>query len=96
MGSFANKHIDDLRFVGFVDAGRTWLHDPLPQQNSAYDFRSVGFGVTGQALKYLNGSLFVADPLNTFTVLGTNNTISQDDSTVAGHLRLQFRVWTQF
>lgn len=96
MGAFANSHIDDLRLVGFVDAGRAWLHDPLPQQRSAYDFRSVGFGVTGQAVKYLNASLFVADPLDTFTVLGTNNTISQSDSTFAGKLRLQFRVWTQF
>jgi hemolysin activation/secretion protein len=96
MGSYAGKHIDDLRFVGFLDAGRGWLHSPLPEQRDFYDFRSVGFGVTGQALQYLNASLFVADPLDTFTVLGTGNTISRDDSTFAGHLRLQFRAWTQF
>jgi hemolysin activation/secretion protein len=96
MGSYAGKHIDDFRFVGFMDDGRAWLHDPLPQQTTSYQFRSIGFGVTGQALQYLNGSLFVADPLNTFTVLGTNDTISRTDSTFAGKLRLQFRVWTQF
>ncbi len=96
MGSYVGKHVDDFRFVGFVDAARSWLHSPLPDQRDFYDFRSVGFGVTGQALQYLNGSLFVADPLDTFTVLGTNNSISRDDSTFAGHLRLQFRVWTQF
>jgi hemolysin activation/secretion protein len=96
MGSYAGKHIDDLRFVGFLDAGRAWLHSPLPEQRDFYDFRSVGFGVTSEALQYLNASLFIADPLDTFTVLGTNNTISKDDSTFAGKLRLQFRVWTQF
>ncbi len=96
MGAYAGKHVDDLRLVGFLDAGRAWLHSPLPEQRDFYDFRSIGFGVTGQALQYLNASLFVADPLDTFTVLGTNNTISKDDSTFAGHLRLQFRAWTQF
>ena len=96
MGAYASSHIDDLRFVTFLDSGRAWLHSPLAEQQDFYNFRSFGFGLTGQALQYLNASLFVADPLDTFTVLGTNNTISHDNSTFAGHLRLQFRVWTQF
>jgi hemolysin activation/secretion protein len=96
MGSYLGTRVDELRFVGFLDAARAWLHDPLPEQRDFSNFRSIGFGVTGSALQYLNVSLFVADPLDTFTVLGTNNSISHDDSTFAGQLRLQFRVWTQF
>jgi hemolysin activation/secretion protein len=90
MGTRAGKAVDDFRFVLFTDAARAWLHDPLPQQQDFFDLRSVGFGVTGQALKYLNGSLFVADPLQ------STNTPDSSGVTGAGHLRLQFRVWTQF
>jgi hemolysin activation/secretion protein len=90
MGARASKVADDLRFVLFADAGRAWLHDPLPQQQDFFDLRSFGFGVTGQALKYLNGSLFVADPLQ------STNGPNSSGVTGAGNLRLQFRVWTQF
>lgn len=96
MGSFAVKYFDELRLVGFADAARSWLHDPLPEQRSFYNFRSAGFGVTGRAFNYLNGSLYVADPLETFTVPDSAGGISRNNSTFAGHLRLQFRVWTQF
>jgi hemolysin activation/secretion protein len=81
---------DDFRFVLFADGARAWLHDPLPQQQDFFDLRSVGIGVTGQALKYLNGSLYLADPLDSTT--GPNSS----GVTQSGHLRLQFRAWTQF
>ncbi|HEY4079012.1 MAG TPA: POTRA domain-containing protein [Rhizomicrobium sp.] len=90
MGARVGKYVDDFRFVLFADAARAWLHDPLPQQQDYFNLRSVGIGVTGQVLKYLNGSLYLADPLDSTT--GPNSS----GVTQSGHLRLQFRVWTQF
>jgi hemolysin activation/secretion protein len=90
MGARAGKYVDDVRFVLFADAARAWLHSPLPQQQDFFNLRSFGFGLTGQACKYLNGSLFIADPLQ------STNGPNSSGVTGAGNLRLQFRVWTQF
>jgi len=90
MGAYMASHVDDLRFVGFLDSARAWLHDPLPQQQSYFEARSFGFGLTGQALQYLNASVFVSDPLDSTVGPG------QSGSTKSGQMRVQFRVWTQF
>lgn len=82
--------ISDLRLVGFFDAARAYLLDPLPGQQSLFSLRSTGIGVTTSAFDHLNGSLYVAWPLRASAGNGLSG------STWYGDERIQFRVWTQF
>jgi hemolysin activation/secretion protein len=75
---------NEWRFFAFADAGRAWIHDPLPQQQSQFDLASYGVGFRLKTLQHFNSVVFVSVPLTTQQV------------TVANHPRLSFRVWGEF
>ena len=75
---------DEWRFFGFADAGRVWIHDPLPDQQMQFDLASYGVGTRFKTLKYLNSMFLVGVPLTSQQV------------TVARHPRVSFRIWGEF
>jgi len=75
---------NEWRFFAFADAGRTWIHEPLVDQQSRFDLVSYGVGTRVKALKYLNATVFVGMPLTSQQV------------TVAHDPRVSFRVWGEF
>lgn len=75
---------DDLRVYGFWDVGFAGIHDPLPGQSEANQLASMGFGVTGRVLEYLNGRVDVGTPL-----------ISMPGRS-AGSVSVSFRIWGEF
>jgi hemolysin activation/secretion protein len=74
----------EWRLYAFADAGRLTLHDPLPEQQSRYDFASVGLGSRFHLFKHLHGSLDAGLPL-----------IRQSETRV-GELLLTVRFWADF
>ncbi|HEY1081392.1 MAG TPA: ShlB/FhaC/HecB family hemolysin secretion/activation protein, partial [Prosthecobacter sp.] len=74
----------EWRFYAFADAGRLTLNDPLPEQESRYDFASVGVGSRFRVLKHLNGSLDAGIPLIRQSV------------TDVGKVLLTVRFWSDF
>lgn len=74
----------EWRFYAFADAGRLTLNDPLPEQQSRYDFASVGVGSRFRVLKHLNGSLDAGIPLIRQSV------------TDVGEVLLTVRFWSDF
>ncbi|MEP9359951.1 ShlB/FhaC/HecB family hemolysin secretion/activation protein [Sphingomonas sp. KR3-1] len=78
------RSVDDLRVLGFLDAGRVWIYDPLPQQDAGLSIASAGVGLRLQLFKYLYGSLDFGIPLRTTPV------------TERGPKRVQFRIYSQF
>ncbi len=76
--------IRDARLHIFVEGGRVWLKDPLPEQVARYDLAAVGVGATLELQRYLQGGLDVAWPLRDSTV------------TQAHDPRLHFNLRSQF
>lgn len=62
----ANNHIG--AFV-FYDAGYGWIINPLPDQQSTFNFAGVGAGVRFIVLRGLTGYLAWADPLRTVSTV---------------------------
>ncbi len=54
---------NEWRVYAFFDGGRLYLNDPLPEQQSTFDFASVGFGSRLRLLNHLNASLDAGVPL---------------------------------
>jgi len=75
---------NEWRFFAFADAGRAWIHEPLPEQQSQFDLLSYGVGMRLKTLQHFNSYVFVGVPL-----------ISQQ-VTVARNPRVGFRVWGEF
>jgi len=75
---------DEWRFFAFADAGRAWIHAPLPDQQFQFDLASYGIGTRFKSLKYLNGVVFVAMPTTSQQVTRANDP------------RVSFRVWGEF
>jgi hemolysin activation/secretion protein len=75
---------NDWRIYGFFDVGYLTINHPLPEEISRWNFASYGFGSQLRLFDCLNGSLDAGLPL-----------ISQGQ-TLAGDLRLTFRVWADF
>lgn len=76
--------VDDWRFHLFVDAGRAFVNDALPDQRDRFSLWSVGGGLRVQLLDYLNCSLDVAVPM------------VDQESTRRGEARALFRTWLEF
>ena len=87
LGKGTSSWLNDLRLVGFMDAGGAWVQDALKGQQNFYSLRSAGAGTTLQLLDHFNGSLYWAYPLKS---------TGASTDTHYGQSRLQFRVWTQF
>ena len=92
LGSYLGKYlgegfINDLRLVGFFDAGRSWLQGALPDQQKVYSLRSTGAGATTELFDHLYGSVYWGYALRDAGSAGV---------TRYGTSRIQFRVWTQF
>jgi hemolysin activation/secretion protein len=75
---------NEWRFYVFVDGGYLTLIDPLPEQDSVFALASAGVGTRLRFQNHLNGSLDAAVP-----IIGQTSTSS-------GHVRLTFRLWTDF
>lgn len=74
----------EWRIYAFADAGRLTLHDPLPEQQSRFDFASVGLGSRFHLFKHFHGSLDAGFPL-----------VRQSETRV-GELLLTVRFWADF
>jgi hemolysin activation/secretion protein len=74
----------EWRFHAFADGGLLDMYDPLPSQQSRFNFASVGAGTRIKVLNHYNGSLDAALPL-----------IDQTD-TEQGDIRVTFRGWADF
>ena len=75
---------NEWRFFAFADAGRAWIHEPLPEQQSQFDLASYGVGMRMKTLQHFNSYVFVGVPLTSQQV------------TVARSPRLGFRLWGEF
>ncbi len=84
LGGFSGDLIDNLRLIGFADAGRIWVLFPLPDQAGSTGLYSVGGGLRMKILKTLSGDLDAAVPLKDSGV------------TKAGEVRVHFRVSADF
>ncbi|WCM25954.1 ShlB/FhaC/HecB family hemolysin secretion/activation protein [Sphingomonas sp. QA11] len=84
LGQFGGDLIDTLRLVGFVDTGRVWVIDPLPDQAGSFGLVSIGGGLRLKLLKTLSGDLDVGVPLK------------DNGVTKAGDVRVHFRVSADF
>jgi hemolysin activation/secretion protein len=74
----------EWRFHAFADGGLLDMYDPLPSQQSRFNFASVGVGTRIKVLNHYNGSLDAALPV-----------IDQTD-TLEGDIRVTFRGWADF
>lgn len=75
---------DDWRFFTFVDGGNARIHKPLVEQESHFDLASYGVGMRMKTLRYFNSIVFVGMPL------------TSQQTTLANHPRVGFRVWGEF
>ncbi len=75
---------DELRAIAFVDAGRVWLIDPLPEQQDSFSLVSVGTGLRMKLFNHISGDLDLGFPLKSNGV------------TKVGDTRLHFRLATDF
>lgn len=73
-----------VRLYSFLEGGKLWLREPLPEQTDEFELASYGFGGRLSLSDTLHGSIDIGSPL-----------ISLDDSH-AGDWRLMFRVWGEF
>ena len=87
-GPASASRINELRFLGFIDAGFATLNQPLPEERSRFEAWSVGAGVNVKAFEYLNGSVLVALPMTTRSGSG--------DYTSGRDPRFLFRFWGEF
>lgn len=84
VASLTGKLFDELRVIGFVDGGKLWLINSLPEQRASWGLVSVGGGLRMKLVNHLTGLLDVGVPL-------TNGV-----ATKAGDTRAQFRVSADF
>jgi hemolysin activation/secretion protein len=81
---------NELRLLGFVDAGSVFINDPLPEQTTNFNLLSIGFGALVKFFDWLNGAVYVGVPQIT------------QGSTAAGSYRpagtpvVGFRTWGEF
>ncbi|MEI6339822.1 MAG: ShlB/FhaC/HecB family hemolysin secretion/activation protein [Verrucomicrobiota bacterium] len=71
----------EWRVFGFLDAGASFVNDPLPEQTAQSNVWSYGVGSNLRILDHLNGAIVLGVPM-----------ISQTPS-VAGEPLLTFRIW---
>jgi hemolysin activation/secretion protein len=74
----------EWRFHGFVDGGKLYLNQPLPEQRDLWDLASVGIGTRILLARHFNGSFDLAWPLADLSATG------------AGDPFLSFRLWAEF
>jgi hemolysin activation/secretion protein len=78
------RAVNDLRFLGFLDAGTGGIHEALPDQPASLFLWSVGAGARLRMFERVTTAIDVGVPLRT---VGT---------TARGETRVQFRVWSEF
>ena len=76
--------VGECRMYAFVEGGVTHIHNALPEQQTAYQLASLGFGGRLRLLDHLGGSLDVGFPL-----ISQSHTLAHDP-------RLTFRMWADF
>lgn len=84
LSSLLGRNIDELRVLAFVDAGRVWILNPLPEQVSSYGLISVGGGVRLKLFGHFTGNLDIGFPLK------------DNGATKSGDTRIHFSVSTDF
>lgn len=87
---FLEKEKNELRLLGFVDAGSVFINDPLPEQTTNFNLLSVGFGALAKFVDWLNGALYVGIPQI------TQGSTAGGNYRPAGEPLLVFRVWGEF
>jgi hemolysin activation/secretion protein len=60
--AWTKRDSDELRLFAFLDAGATYINDPLPEQTTQYNLWSYGFGAHMRVSDLLNGSIVVGIP----------------------------------
>ncbi len=81
---------NELRLLGFVDAGSVFINDPLPEQTTNFNLLSVGFGALAKIFDWLNGAIYVGIPQ---IAQGSNEAGSYRP---AGTPVVVFRTWGEF
>lgn len=61
------KWVDEARLFGFLDGGKAWVVNPLPDNPPSYRLGSYGGGIRIKLFGTLSGDLLVAIPLNATT-----------------------------
>ena len=75
---------NEWRVYGFVEGGRLYINDALPEQQDMFDLASVGFGSRLKLWNTFHGSVDAALPLHTLS------------TTVKDEWFVSFRVWSEF
>jgi len=81
---FGKPVLNEWRLFAFLDAGRVWIRDPLPEQKAIFLMWSAGGGTQLKILGHLSGAVEVGVP---FTSEGV---------TVKRHPRIHFRLAAEF
>jgi hemolysin activation/secretion protein len=81
---------NELRLLGFVDAGSVFINDPLPEQTTNFNLLSVGFGALLKVVDWINGAVYVGIPQI------TQGSDAGGNYRPAGDPLLVFRVWGEF
>lgn len=84
LGTLIGRPRDELRVLGFWDAGWGGIHDPLAGQDRKFRLMTVGAGARVKLFTYFNGAVDVGTPL-----------ISGPDS-LSGDIFARFRIWGEF
>ncbi len=79
-----NSKQNEWRIYGFVDGGRLFLNQPLPEQQDEFILSSLGVGTSLRLWNHVSGSIDAAMPMDT---VGT---------TEEGEWFVSFRVSTEF
>lgn len=79
--AWAKRDAYELRLFAFLDAGSSYINDPLPEQTTQFDLWSYGCGANLKLMDWLNGSVVVGVPQIT------------QGSRMAGEPLVTFRVW---
>ena len=93
--------VDEWRLYAFFDCGVLTLIDALPEQQSRFNFASIGFGSRLRLLEHLNASVDIGFPL-TSPVAPTIDTRNFDPlnpsylSNSTPNPLMTFRAWAEF
>lgn len=84
LGQWLGKTVQEWRFYLFSEAARLTLHNPLPEQEAAFNLASFGVGSRVAITEHFNGSLDLGVP------------VLEGVYTTAWTPRFTFRVWADF
>lgn len=81
---FTPAIFNEVRLIGFVDGGKLWLIDSLPEQQASWGLVGVGGGLRMKLVNHLTGLLDLGVPL------------TRGVATKPGEVRPQFRISADF